>query len=518
MQNSPSSQHPTSVSKCNEEIEEELYAGSFNIPDQSGMYWHGALGQTTNQFATPSRDGKPIFGLDTNIIPPPSTNDPENSSSGSSSTAYADEKLSFAIISTFILNPPWLSSLLPPGVPVILITQPDEDGCAKVFRLRRLPYWVFICPELVGGKGCMHVKLLLLFYNTGRLRVVIPTANMVSYEWRDIENSVWLQDIPPRTKSASDQTPSGASTGLAGRLGSQFAERLERVLERLNVAPVLKRHSTRMEEDEGKQLPLKSLDELHTGWDWSRVSVHLVSSIAGRHTGWPAVSQMGHVALMKVIREMGAADERVKLECQTSSIGNYAIQWTNEFMRSAKGLSPDSQPAPNVSKMRRVKTPHPTGFTVVYPSLRTVDESVLGRTGPIPISCRRKQWEWPTAPREHFADSNSKRGKILLHSKMILGLLDDSRTTSRKLKGWLYVGSHNFTPSAWGYLVNSGSTLAIHLNNYELGVVMPLESVEQGDELACWERPPRAYVKGQDEPWIPPDSAPAETPEETPEE
>lgn len=33
----------------------------------------------------------------------------------------------------------------------------------------------------------MHMKFILLFYEK-RLRVVLPTANFVDYDWRDIEN------------------------------------------------------------------------------------------------------------------------------------------------------------------------------------------------------------------------------------------------------------------------------------------------------------------------------------------
>ncbi len=37
----------------------------------------------------------------------------------------------------------------------------------------------------------------------------------------------------------------------------------------------------------------------------------------------------------------------------------------------------------------------------------------------------------------------------------------------KKLAGWVYVGSHNFTPSAWGTLSGSGfnPTLNVSLNN-----------------------------------------------------
>jgi tyrosyl-DNA phosphodiesterase 1 len=29
---------------------------------------------------------------------------------------------------------------------------------------------------------------MLLFYTTGRMRLVVTTANLVDYDWRDIEN------------------------------------------------------------------------------------------------------------------------------------------------------------------------------------------------------------------------------------------------------------------------------------------------------------------------------------------
>jgi hypothetical protein len=41
---------------------------------------------------------------------------------------------------------------------------------------------------LPGGFGCQHMKFLLLFYKTGRLRVVITSANMRSADWYIMDN------------------------------------------------------------------------------------------------------------------------------------------------------------------------------------------------------------------------------------------------------------------------------------------------------------------------------------------
>ena len=56
-------------------------------------------------------------------------------------------------------------------------------------------------------------------------------------------------------------------------------------------------------------------------WDWSKVKVHLVPSIAGKHEGWPSVLLSGHPRLMKVVQNMGmrvakGVRKEVVLECQ----------------------------------------------------------------------------------------------------------------------------------------------------------------------------------------------------------
>ncbi|CAE6457156.1 unnamed protein product [Rhizoctonia solani] len=463
-----------------------LYGGSFNIPDKSGLFWHGALRQTANKHVTPAQDKKPIFRLTSDILPPPSTT--------ASTSSESRNALSFAIVSSFALDLPWLYQLFPPDVPVIVVTQPGQDGRAEVHHA--LPGWVRASPKLEGGRGCMHVKLLLLFYKNGRLRIVIPTANFQPHDWRDIENSIWLQDIPLRTGPA----PSTHSTAKDDPKTEGFAERLERVLKALNVEPALEAHITDQRASGDIRLPLRSIDELHSRWDWSRVTAHLVPSIAGRHAGWPTILGVGHLALMKAVRDMGAKSDDVSIECQGSSIGNYSPSWTNEFMSSAKGISPDTYL--DTPKARRSKAPHPSGLKVIYPSLRTVDESVLGRYGAGTMFCQRRQWDASTFPKSNFYDSNSKRGKVMMHSKLILGIPNQKETAPNKPKAWLYIGSHNFTPSAWGTLSGSAFNPSIYIINYELGVVIPLESASQGDELACWQRPPRKYVPGEDVPWM----------------
>lgn len=64
-------------------------------------------------------------------------------------------------------------------------------------------------PPMEGQVNCMHSKLMLLSH-PGYLRVAVPTANLMSYDWGEdgvMENSVFLIDLP--------RLPDGQTTELA---------------------------------------------------------------------------------------------------------------------------------------------------------------------------------------------------------------------------------------------------------------------------------------------------------------
>jgi len=41
------------------------------------------------------------------------------------------------------------------------------------------------------------------------------------------------------------------------------------------------------------KIPLSTIEDLRRQWDFSKVRVHLVPSIAGKHEGWPEVIKYG---------------------------------------------------------------------------------------------------------------------------------------------------------------------------------------------------------------------------------
>ncbi|KAF6750434.1 tyrosyl-DNA phosphodiesterase-domain-containing protein [Ephemerocybe angulata] len=470
-------------------LTQEASSSKASLPEDQ-IFWNGELRQTATQYAEPRGDGLPTFRL-TQVL-------------GQKS------ELAFAIVSSYALDVPWLYEFFNPSVPVIVVAQPDANGQASIKNI--LPHWIKTTPPLRNGFGCQHMKFMLLFYKTGRLRVVISTANLIAYDWRDMENSVWLQDVPLR-RAAIPHDPKA----------DDFPAALQRMLHSINVSPALKT----MINDNHPNLPIKHVDELRQRWDWSLVKVHLIASIAGKHEGWPTVIKTGHPALMMAVRKMGMRTGKgpraktLTLECQGSSLGNYTTQWLNEFHWSARGESAEDwlkEP-----KARREKLPYPP-IKVVFPTKKTVQESAAGEIGGGTIFCRRKQWSAKNFPRENFYDSKSKAGPALMHSKMISGMLQGNAYTAKKSRnyvpsdsedevdddiqevtpgvGWIYVGSHNFTPSAWGTMSGTGFTPILNISNYEVGIVFPVKDEAEANKIACFQRPPKKYVAQKDEPWM----------------
>ncbi|KAJ3753165.1 tyrosyl-DNA phosphodiesterase-domain-containing protein [Lentinula raphanica] len=432
------------------------------------FFWNGERRPTATSGVEPRKDERLTFNL--------------------SEVLGDKDDIAFAILSTFALNPSWIYGLFNPSVPVIMVTQPDSTGSASVKNV--FPNWIKTTPSIQGG----YDIVVHIFYKTGRLRVVVSTANLTPYDWEVIENAVWLQDIPPRSNDDVLKQPDEES----------FECLMRRVLDNVNVESAL----SVMREQDQRNLPIGNTGDICTKWDWSNVAVKLVPSIAGKHEEWPSVILTGHTRLMKAVRDMGfrtgrwSREQNLDLEYQGSSIGSYTTQWVNEFYHSAKGESAEDW----LDKPKRIRERllYPTGLKVLYPTLETVRGSQYGERGGQELFCNRSKWESPNFPRHLFYDSQSKAGRTLLHTKMIVSIVSSGRSTEFKHEdgkfkatntdvGWAYLGSHNFTPSAWGMLSGSAFRPIMTINNYELGIVFPLKSMAEADQVACFERPPRKY-------------------------
>ncbi|KAJ6580791.1 tyrosyl-DNA phosphodiesterase-domain-containing protein [Mycena capillaripes] len=454
-------------------------------PLASRMFYDGAFFPTATLHANPRADGREAIRF-ADIIGP------------------TNSDLKLAIISSFGLQPEWLAPHFNPDVPIIVVTATGrEDNGPSMARLFDNSNWIQTCPK-VGTGGCMHIKLMALFYKSGRLRVVISTANLLSLDWEDLENCVFIQDVIPNSASSVVGSSLGAEKTKESNGASKPEERfemiLETVLKAMNVGPALESVKQRTPE-----LPLKSITNISKLWDWSNVTAELVPSIAGKWEGWRRIKTTGHPRLMRAIETLGLTTSKTQnlvVECQGSSIGTYTTQWFNQFYISASGHSSALKAHMDISEGKRKKLAYPPGVKVVFPTFATVKST--GGHGSTSLFCTRKKWDVKTFPRAAFHDSKSSAGRVLMHTKMIIGSFTQKKNTTAEpssAAGWMYVGSHNFTSPAWGNLSGSADAPVLNVNNYELGVVIPLLTAEDVNATSAWERPPRKY-SADDIPWL----------------
>lgn len=133
-------------------------------------------------------------------------------------------------------------------------------------------------------------------------------------------------------------------------------------------------------------------------------------------------------------------------------------------------------------------------FKIIFPTLKTVLSSLIGPSGFGTLFCKSKDFKSPNFPSELFYDCTSdlNHSKYSMHSKIMTVY---SSSSSRAVE-YIYLGSHNFTASAWGKTTKQGSMLMI--NNFEVGVIIP-KSTHKSFEYPYLRPPPKYGLN--DLPW-----------------
>jgi tyrosyl-DNA phosphodiesterase 1 len=179
--------------------------------------------------------------------------------------------------------------------------------------------------------------------------------------------------------------------------------------------------------------------------------------------------------------------------CQSSSLGSLNQKWLNEFQSCVNGVNynqlvPESE------------------IKLVFPSDKTVRDSVLGPSNGGTIFAQRKLWNKPEFTKNAVADCNSTSSRALMHSKVIIHLnckpkgeyLHFTSREDASKEGYIYLGSHNHTQAAWGKYQIRNPILSI--SNWELGLVIPVKLASRGFKIP-FQIPPIPY-SASDLPWF----------------
>ncbi|GAA5851039.1 hypothetical protein JCM3766R1_004158 [Sporobolomyces carnicolor] len=461
---------------------------------------------------------------------------------GSASTLTA------TIVSAFVLDPDWVVAHFPPECPTLLImprlkggggesVKDVPDGRAiKITtndpesRIRGHSELYRVIPTMrdmgAWSGGCMHTKLLVYFHKDF-CRIVIPTANAIEYDWSIIDNAFYVQDFPllvgdprPSTDSNSPQSPFDNPTL------TQFSKNFIQIIAQLG-AP-------------------KAFVSRFAPYDFSASDhVRLVHSIQGKYTEADKFDKGGGLAsLARAVESLGfQPGGKWDIEATGSSIGRYTPTWLIQFLSSCQGIHPTSyfthdpsRGGPSSKTSRRypidpVVTTKTGPFDwdlvplkIAFPTNAAVAGSIEGVFGGGTIFCPKATWNAKTFPRRLFHRGESKRDKVVAHTKMILAThkingLGSNDAAGRspkggededeeKYEGWVYVGSHNLTPSAWGNLQDGQNGKQLAMNNYELGVVVPIrmttkeEFEREANDVVTYKRPLVRYDSATDRPWM----------------
>lgn len=379
-----------------------------------------------------------------------------------------------AVLSAFQWDAEWVLSKL---------QTPDKGGCTKcVFVMQAKEQglrekmledtkaarsFLRLCfPPMIGLINCMHSKLMLLFH-TNKLRVAIPTANLLNFDWGEtgvMENSVFLIDLP-RLANRGVTTP--------GEL-TFFGRELLFFLEQQGLD-----------------------DDIKAGilnFDFSATSgmafVHTVGGVSYKS----ACERTGVCGLGRTVRELGLQTHHLEVDFAASSIGSLNDAYlktvhaaaagddmmsraTSEEARSKadffKSVSAKTKIQPQLKNIREV-------FRVYFPTHETVAASTAGAAGTICIS--RKYWESDKFPASCFRDYRSARHGLLSHNKIFYarGKQKEGADGTVKDVAWTYVGSANMSESAWGKLVydKKGKEWKINCRNWECGVLLPVSAAK----------------------------------------
>jgi len=350
------------------------------------------------------------------------------------------DQLKTAVFSSFLWETEWLFTKVDPSKTRIIF----------IMEVQAAELGVKMCIAKLGTFSKMHSKLMLLFYNDF-LRIVIPTANLMHYDWGEtgfMENMVFLIDLPRR---ADGKAGSKENLTFFGRELLFFLEQLD--------------------------LWDKARDGI-LNFDFSQTeNMAFIHSVAGTHFGQD-MRRTGYIGLGGAIRQLGLTSSNLKLDFASASIGSLDLKTISSFYHSCCGVL-----ANDLSKQS--SAPFQDRFRVYFPAFDTIRDSMGGFSNAGTICLQRKWWERNDFPRSMFADYQSTREGMLSHNKILFargskkGALDEHVS-------WVYVGSANLSSSAWGKITHDRQKKENKLTcaNWECGVVVIADSTGAPEGLS----------------------------------
>jgi hypothetical protein len=363
------------------------------------------------------------------------------------------DQLKTAVFSSFMWDIDWLLSKVDSTRTNMCLIMEAKDDRTKAQYAQDVKEQgltnIRLCFPPVQGPYCkMHSKLMLLFY-AGYLRIAIPTANLMPYDWGEaavMENSVFLIDLP-RRKEGDSRTKDELTF---------FGQELVYFLEKMGL-------------DDKILQGVLNFDFLNTR------QLAFIHSAFGSHFG-EDIHRTGFPGLSRAVRHLGLdCPSTFELHYASSSIGSLNDLTLNSLYEAARGSNVVNQ---SREKLKSPNLKTKSGFVVYFPTEETVKQSRGGPDSAGTICLQDKYYNKTGFPKSIFREYQSKRRGLLSHNKLLFAR--GAKSADRKeASAWLYVGSANLSDSAWGRFVTDRSRKVPKLtcNNWECGVLVSVPTL-----------------------------------------
>ncbi|CAD6502201.1 BgTH12-02440 [Blumeria graminis f. sp. triticale] len=360
------------------------------------------------------------------------------------------DDITLAVLGAFQVDGDWVRAKLNENTRVYWVLQ-AKTKFERDEITSRAPSNHRICfPSMTGNINCMHSKLQLIAHPS-HLRIVVATANLVSYDWGEtgvMENMCFLIDLPrlgPDHKVSMDKL-------------TNFGQELSRYLEALGLPNVV----------------ISSI----RNFDFSRTSrLGFVHSIGGQHVGteW---KNTGFCGLAKTVQGLGLQNSGpLQIDFLTASMGKIDSKFITYLQLAARGdlkLIEDFFSGGNLDnsaqeRLDKIEAELTNSCRIYYPTSETVSNSVGGVKSGGTICFNARWWQAQGFLHGLLRDCESQRKGVLMHSKMWFVHPEEGQP-------WVYVGSANLTESAWGRLVKDARAKGPKMNssNWECGIIYPV--------------------------------------------
>ncbi|KAG9252779.1 ubiquitin interaction domain-containing protein [Emericellopsis atlantica] len=378
------------------------------------------------------------------------------------------DRLELALLSSFQWDDAWLMSKIDTGKTKLVLLAYAQNEAQQQDMRENAPPRVRFCFPPMKGSGSMHSKLQLLKYSDS-LRIVIPSGNLVPYDWGEtgvMENMVFLIDLP-RLSSANTYEE------------TKFSQSLARFLQEAGV-------------------DVKMIDSVRN-YDFSETkNLGFVYTIPGGHAG-EQQRENGSCGLGECVKSLGlATTSPIQINIVASSLGSLNYDFLEAMYGACQGDTSLQADKTRLSRKTGMKPTEPPDhlqkhMLIRFPTMQTVSRSRGGKGAGGTICLQSKWWNSATFPKSLVRDCVSTRTGMLMHNKLIIV----TRPDEAGVGGWTYVGSANLSESAWGLLSKNSK---LNCRNWECGVVIPDGTLGSSIPIPL-QLPGRPY-EATDEPWF----------------